>query len=185
MSWFNINYLNDPSFIKSVNSGGGYKAIGDALATLGGIYNAERDRKYKQEQDEREHTRKDTELAAQVEKWDTERQKNLAAAYANEELGRYRGIQSSELPRLNNAKIANYSNQMSNRNANTAINRYRADVDAEYKQTRLGQHEKELGLKYSGGGGSKNGNGWKQKYPLNADLNKALKIDSLLDTDLD
>ena len=49
--WFNIDYLRDPSFMKSAGGGSGYTAMGDVLSKFGGIINAERDRKYQLEQD--------------------------------------------------------------------------------------------------------------------------------------
>ncbi|MDY2818013.1 MAG: hypothetical protein SOU37_05265 [Campylobacter lanienae] len=68
MGWFNIDYLKDPSFIKSAGGGNAYTAMGDVLSKFGGIINAERDRKYQLEQDrlknERESKKKIADIAA-------------------------------------------------------------------------------------------------------------------------
>lgn len=70
--WFNIDYLRDPSFMKSAGGGSGYTAMGDVLSKFGGIINAERDRKYQLEQDRLKNERENT---AQEFKNETERQK--------------------------------------------------------------------------------------------------------------
>lgn len=66
--WFNIDYLRDPSFMKSAGGGSGYTAMGDVLSKFGGIINAERDRKYQLEQDrlknERESKKNIADIAA-------------------------------------------------------------------------------------------------------------------------
>lgn len=185
--WFNIDYLRDPSFTKSVNSGGGYKAIGDALMALGGIYNAERDRKYKEEQDKKTNAREDQKLEFEKIKADSKAAYDMAGvdlrkaqALYNQKHGNYYDAKTGIELFDAKSKDAKRKSDMGANWANVNINQQKANDLRAYQQGRLA---------ISGGGGSgnggKNGNGWKQKYPLNADLNKALKIDSLLDTDLD
>ena len=70
--WFNIDYLRDPSFMKSAGGGNVYTAMGDVLSKFGGIINAERDRKYQLEQDKLKNEREN--IAAEF-KNETERQK--------------------------------------------------------------------------------------------------------------
>ena len=72
MGWFNIDYLKDPSFIKSAGGANAYTAMGDVLSKFGGIINAERDRKYQVEQDRLKNEREN--ITAEF-KNETERQK--------------------------------------------------------------------------------------------------------------
>ena len=64
--WFNIDYLKDPSFIKSAGGGNAYTAMGDVLSKFGGIINAERDRKYQVEQDRLKNERENNKNIADI-----------------------------------------------------------------------------------------------------------------------
>ena len=64
--WFNIDYLRDPSFMKSAGGGSGYTAMGDVLSKFGGIINAERDRKYQLEQDKLKNERESKKNIAEI-----------------------------------------------------------------------------------------------------------------------
>ena len=66
MGWFNIDYLKDPSFIKSAGGGNAYTAMGDVLSKFGGIINAERDRKYQLEQDRLKNERESNKNIADI-----------------------------------------------------------------------------------------------------------------------
>ena len=66
--WFNIDYLRDPSFMKSAGGGNGYAAMGDVLSKFGGIINAERDRKYQLEQDKLKNERESKKVESEVNK---------------------------------------------------------------------------------------------------------------------
>ena len=66
MGWFNIDYLKDPSFIKSAGGGNAYTAMGDVLSKFGGIINAERDRKYQVEQDRLKNERENNKNIADI-----------------------------------------------------------------------------------------------------------------------
>ena len=59
--WFNIDYLRDPSFMKSAGGGNG-----DVLSKFGGIINAERDRKYQLEQDKLKNERESNKNIAEI-----------------------------------------------------------------------------------------------------------------------
>ena len=64
--WFNIDYLKDPSFMKSAGGGNAYTAMGDVLSKFGGIINAERDRKYQVEQDRLKNERENNKNIADI-----------------------------------------------------------------------------------------------------------------------
>ena len=64
--WFNIDYLKDPSFIKSAGGANAYTAMGDVLSKFGGIINAERDRKYQLEQDRLKNERENNKNIADI-----------------------------------------------------------------------------------------------------------------------
>ena len=66
MGWFNIDYLKDPSFIKSAGGANAYTAMGDVLSKFGGIINAERDRKYQVEQDRLKNERENNKNIADI-----------------------------------------------------------------------------------------------------------------------
>ena len=66
MGWFNIDYLKDPSFIKSAGGSNAYTAMGDVLSKFGGIINAERDRKYQVEQDKLKNERENNKNIADI-----------------------------------------------------------------------------------------------------------------------
>ena len=66
MGWFNIDYLKDPSFIKSAGGANAYTAMGDVLSKFGGIINAERDRKYQLEQDKLKNERESNKNIAEI-----------------------------------------------------------------------------------------------------------------------
>ena len=80
--WFNIDYLRDPSFMKSAGGGSGYTAIGDVLSKFGGIINAERDRKYQLEQDKLKNERESKKVESEVNKNNSYVDYNNAGAFA-------------------------------------------------------------------------------------------------------
>ena len=144
MSWFNINYLNDPNFIKSVNSGGGYKAIGDALMALGGIYNAERDRKYKEEQDKKTNAREDQKLEFEKIKADSKAAYDMAGvdlrkaqALYNQKHGNYYDAKTGIDLFDAKSKDAKRKSDMGANWANVGINQQKANDLRAYQQGRL------------------------------------------------
>ena len=80
--WFNIDYLRDPSFMKSAGGGSGYTAMGDVLSKFGGIINAERDRKYQLEQDRLKNERESKKVESEVNKNNSYVDYNDAGAFA-------------------------------------------------------------------------------------------------------
>ena len=80
--WFNIDYLRDPSFMKSAGGGNGYTAMGDVLSKFGGIINAERDRKYQLEQDRLKNERESKKVESEVNKNNSYVDYNNAGAFA-------------------------------------------------------------------------------------------------------
>ena len=80
--WFNIDYLRDPSFMKSAGGGNGYAAMGDVLSKFGGIINAERDRKYQLEQDKLKNERESKKVESEVNKNNSYVDYNDAGAFA-------------------------------------------------------------------------------------------------------
>ena len=80
--WFNIDYLRDPSFMKSAGGGNGYTAMGDVLSKFGGIINAERDRKYQLEQDKLKNERESKKVESEVKKNNSYVDYNDAGAFA-------------------------------------------------------------------------------------------------------
>lgn len=80
--WFNIDYLRDPSFMKSAGGGNGYTAMGDVLSKFGGIINAERDRKYQLEQDKLKNERESKKVESEVNKNNSYVDYNDAGAFA-------------------------------------------------------------------------------------------------------
>ena len=80
--WFNIDYLRDPSFMKSAGGGNGYTAMGDVLSKFGGIINAERDRKYQLEQDKLKKKKKKKKVESEVNKNNSYVDYNNAGAFA-------------------------------------------------------------------------------------------------------
>ncbi|MCI7023727.1 MAG: hypothetical protein MR964_05860 [Campylobacter sp.] len=82
MGWFNIDYLKDPSFIKSAGGGNAYTAMGDVLSKFGGIINAERDRKYNIEQDRLKNERESKKVESEVNKNNSYVDYNDAGAFA-------------------------------------------------------------------------------------------------------
>ena len=80
--WFNIDYLRDPSFMKSAGGGSGYTAMGDVLSKFGGIINAERDRKYQLEQDKLKNERESKKVESEVNKNNSYVDYNDAGAFA-------------------------------------------------------------------------------------------------------
>ena len=81
--WFNIDYLRDPSFMKSAGGGSGYTAMGDVLSKFGGIINAERDRKYQLEQDRLKNERESKKVESEVNKNNSYGDYNDAIGWAN------------------------------------------------------------------------------------------------------
>ena len=82
MGWFNIDYLKDPSFIKSAGGANAYTAMGDVLSKFGGIINAERDRKYSMEQDRLKNERESKKVESEVNKNNSYVDYNDAGAFA-------------------------------------------------------------------------------------------------------
>ena len=82
MGWFNIDYLKDPSFIKSAGGANAYTAMGDVLSKFGGIINAERDRKYQLEQDRLKNERESKKVESEVNKNNSYVDYNDAGAFA-------------------------------------------------------------------------------------------------------
>ena len=80
--WFNIDYLRDPSFMKSAGGGSGYTVMGDVLSKFGGIINAERDRKYQLEQDKLKNERESKKVESEVNKNNSYVDYNDAGAFA-------------------------------------------------------------------------------------------------------
>ena len=80
--WFNIDYLKDPSFIKSAGGANAYTAMGDVLSKFGGIINAERDRKYQLEQDKLKNERESKKVESEVNKNNSYVDYNDAGAFA-------------------------------------------------------------------------------------------------------
>lgn len=80
--WFNIDYLKDPSFVRGASGGSGYAAMGSVLDKFGNIINAERDRKYQQEQDRLKNERESKKVESEVNKNNSYVDYNDAGAFA-------------------------------------------------------------------------------------------------------
>ena len=104
--WFNIDYLKDPSFIKSAGGGNAYTAMGDVLSKFGGIINAERDRKYQVEQDRLKNERENNKNIADISA--------IRALEALRKAQEAKAVSDMEQGILNGASLRGYRNsQMS------------------------------------------------------------------------
>lgn len=176
--WFNIDYLRDPSFMKSAGGGSGYTAMGDVLSKFGGIINAERDRKYQLEQDklknERESKKNIADIAA-INALEAQRKAQTLKAQSDME----QGI-------LNGASLRGYRNsQISLGKERNDISRANLDETiTHHRNTEEIQKNKSNG---SGGGTTRNSGKKILQREIDEQFNSkkySQNIDDLLNTEL-
>lgn len=108
--WFNIDYLRDPSFMKSAGGGNGYTAMGDVLSKFGGIINAERDRKYQLEQDKLKNERESKKVESEVNKNNSYVDYNKAGAFARKAQGQKYISDAEQNIRKTDGQIEHWNN---------------------------------------------------------------------------
>ena len=108
--WFNIDYLRDPSFMKSAGGGNGYTAMGDVLSKFGGIINAERDRKYQLEQDKLKNERESKKVESEVNKNNSYVDYNDAGAFARMAQGKKYISDAEQNIRKTDGQIKHWNN---------------------------------------------------------------------------
>lgn len=108
--WFNIDYLRDPSFMKSAGGGSGYTAMGDVLSKFGGIINAERDRKYQLEQDKLKNERESKKVESEVNKNNSYVDYNDAGAFARMAQGKKYISDAKQNIRKTDGQIKHWNN---------------------------------------------------------------------------
>ena len=143
MGWFNIDYLKDPSFIKSAGGANAYTAMGDVLSKFGGIINAERDRKYSMEQDRLKNERENNKNIA-----------DISAINALEALRRaqeIKAVSDMEQGILNGASLRGY------RNSQISLGKERNDISRANLGETITHHRntEEIQRSKSGGNGGK------------------------------
>ena len=158
--WFNIDYLRDPSFMKSAGGGNGYTAMGDVLSKFGGIINAERDRKYQLEQDKLKNER--------------ESKKNIADIAATNALEAQRKAQTQKAISDMEQGILNGASLRGYRNSQISLGKERNDIDwANHNETKTHHRNTEdiQRSKSSGGNGGKKGGGGVLQPEINDQFN--------------
>ena len=142
--WFNIDYLRDPSFMKSAGGGNGYTAMGDVLSKFGGIINAERDRKYQLEQDKLKNERESKKNIAEIGA--------IQALEALRKAQEVKAVSDMEQGILNGASLRGY------RNSQISLGKERNDIAwANHNETKTHHRNTEeiQSSKSSGGNGGK------------------------------
>lgn len=147
--WFNIDYLRDPSFMKSAGGGSGYTAMGDVLSKFGGIINAERDRKYQLEQDRLKNERESKKVESEVNKNNSYVDYNDAGAFARMAQGQKYISDAKQNIRKTDGQIKHWNNT-------DAIGYGRL---GEYKRHNLNTEEIQRSKSSGGSGGKKGGGG--------------------------
>ena len=176
--WFNIDYLRDPSFMKSAGGGNGYTAMGDVLSKFGGIINAERDRKYQLEQDKLKNERESNKNIA-----------DISAIKALEDLRKaqeVKAVSDMEQGILNGASLRGY------RNSQISLGKERNDIAwANHNETKTHhRNTEEIQRSKSGGnGGGTTRNSGKKilQREIDEQFNSkkySQNIDDLLNTEL-
>ena len=148
--WFNIDYLRDPSFMKSAGGGSGYTAMGDVLSKFGGIINAERDRKYQLEQDRLKNERESNKNIADI--------RAISALEALRKAQEVKAVSDMEQGILNGASLRGY------RNSQISLGKERNNIGwANHNETKTHhRNTEEIQKSKSGssaGGGKKGGGG--------------------------
>ena len=148
--WFNIDYLRDPSFMKSAGGGNGYTAMGDVLSKFGGIINAERDRKYQLEQDRLKNERENNKNIADI--------RAISALEALRKAQEVKAVSDMEQGILNGASLRGY------RNSQISLGKERNNIGwANHNETKTHhRNTEEIQKSKSGssaGGGKKGGGG--------------------------
>ena len=141
--WFNIDYLRDPSFMKSAGGGNGYTAMGDVLSKFGGIINAERDRKYQLEQDKLKNERESNKNIADISA--------IKALEALRKAQEVKAVSDMEQGILNGASLRGY------RNSQISLGKERNDIAwANHNETKTHhRNTEEIQRSKSGGNGGK------------------------------
>ena len=141
--WFNIDYLRDPSFMKSAGGGNGYAAMGDVLSKFGGIINAERDRKYQLEQDKLKNERESNKNIADISA--------IKALEALRKAQEVKAVSDMEQGILNGASLRGY------RNSQISLGKERNDIAwANHNETKTHhRNTEEIQRSKSGGNGGK------------------------------
>ena len=141
--WFNIDYLRDPSFMKSAGGGSGYTAMGDVLSKFGGIINAERDRKYQLEQDKLKNERESNKNIADISA--------IKALEALRKAQEVKAVSDMEQGILNGASLRGY------RNSQISLGKERNDIAwANHNETKTHhRNTEEIQSSKSGGNGGK------------------------------
>lgn len=158
--WFNIDYLRDPSFMKSAGGGNGYTAMGDVLSKFGGIINAERDRKYQLEQDKLKNER--------------ESKKNIADIAATNALEAQRKAQTLKTQSDMEQGILNGASLREHRNSQISLGKERNNILwANHNETKTHHRNTEEIQKSKSGGGSggKKGGGGVLQPEINDQFN--------------
>ena len=176
--WFNIDYLRDPSFMKSAGGGNGYAAMGDVLSKFGGIINAERDRKYQLEQDKLKNERESNKNIADISA--------IKALEALRKAQEVKAVSDMEQGILNGASLRGY------RNSQISLGKERNDIAwANHNETKTHhRNTEEIQRSKSGGnGGGTTRNSGKKilQREIDEQFNSkkySQNIDDLLNTEL-
>ena len=176
--WFNIDYLRDPSFMKSAGGGSGYTAMGDVLSKFGGIINAERDRKYQLEQDKLKNERESNKNIADISA--------IKALEALRKAQEVKAVSDMEQGILNGASLRGY------RNSQISLGKERNDIAwANHNETKTHhRNTEEIQRSKSGGnGGGTTRNSGKKilQREIDEQFNSkkySQNIDDLLNTEL-
>ena len=176
--WFNIDYLRDPSFMKSAGGGNGYTAMGDVLSKFGGIINAERDRKYQLEQDKLKNERESNKNIADISA--------IKALEALRKAQEVKAVSDMEQGILNGASLRGY------RNSQISLGKERNNIGwANHNETKTHhRNTEEIQRSKSGGnGGGTTRNSGKKilQREIDEQFNSkkySQNIDDLLNTEL-
>lgn len=176
--WFNIDYLRDPSFMKSAGGGSGYTAMGDVLSKFGGIINAERDRKYQMEQDKLKNERESNKNIADI--------RAISALEALRKAQEAKAVSDMEQGILNGASLRGY------RNSQISLGKERNNIGwANHNETKTHHRNTEeiQKNKSNGGGGGTTRNSGKKilQREIDEQFNSkkySQNIDDLLNTEL-
>ena len=176
--WFNIDYLRDPSFMKSAGGGNGYTAMGDVLSKFGGIINAERDRKYQLEQDKLKNERESKKVESEVNKNNSYVDYNDAGAFARMAQGQKYISDAEQNIRKTDGQIKHWNNT-------DAIG---YGMLGEYKRHNLSTEEIQRSKSGGNGGGTTRNSGKKiLQREIDEQFNSkkySQNIDDLLNTEL-
>ena len=176
MGWFNIDYLKDPSFIKSAGGGNAYTAMGDVLSKFGGIINAERDRKYNMEQDRLKNERESNKNIADISA--------IRALEALRKAQEAKAVSDMEQGILNGASLRGY------RNSQISLGKERNDISRANLGETITHHRntEEIQRSKSSGGGTTRNSGKKiLQREIDEQFNSkkySQNIDDLLNTEL-